>query len=153
MPTELKVAKFVRENIERGYSVNSATRKKSPTEIKNDEFSIPDKQYDEAMVRIRAGYGNHATSIAFPIQSSISESPCEVGYVQSGSRWEEYLINGGLVYIIEDFLGSIDGETCQDLVRNSLIFCHETQDGLDSLLENVGFKQYANRINQEANAS
>ena len=42
MTERLEIARFVRQNMDRGYSVETLTMKKSPSEQKDGEVILPD---------------------------------------------------------------------------------------------------------------
>ena len=116
---------FVRKNL-----LNSD---RTPENIPQDSSILPDKEFDEIQVRLRGIY--HENKLPHPIsQSSVRDSPCEIGYAKGGYDVNVYLINGGAVCLVNNYQGlSLKG----DVIQKQIILFHEDSLSLESLCRNL----------------
>ena len=113
---------FVRRNLLNG--------DKTPENISQDSTILPNERFDRIYERLRATLRRN--TLSHPISHrSISESPCEIGYVKSGYDVTVYLINGGTACLIDNYQAlSGDGK---DIIQKQIVLFHENSSGLESL--------------------
>ena len=101
-----------------------------PENILQDSTILDNGLFDSVYEKLESRHQNE--QLPHPIsQSSVRDSPCEIGYVKSGYNVKVYLIGGGVACLVDNYQALTSrGE---DVIQKQIMLFHENSSGLESL--------------------